>query len=77
MTDPYVFDEAAPYRHAAMRDYDAASKVRRVMGRASASSDIHDPNLLADGALDPCYLEDPIPTRRKNRHPPLVRVLTR
>lgn len=77
MSSPYIFDPANPYRHAAMREYDEASKVRRVMGRASASSDINDPDLLAVGALDPGYLEDPIPTRRRNRQPPLVRVLTR
>jgi hypothetical protein len=32
---------------------------------------------VAAGKHDPCYSDTPIPTRRKNRHPPLVRVLTR
>jgi hypothetical protein len=60
-----------------MRSYDAATLIQRVIGRASPHPDVLAPREDQLASIDPCYREDPIPTRRRNQHPPLVRVLTR
>lgn len=71
---PYNFDHCETPN---MQAYDNATLVARVIGRASAVPNVRAPRQAQLGGLDPCYLENPLPTRRKNQHRPLVRVLTR
>lgn len=75
-----IVQETYPYRAnswsaVAMRPYDNAPAAQRAIARAVPSYNVNtSPRFASD--VDRCYTDVVIPTRPRNRHRPLVRVLT-